>query len=105
MPWIGIIYGDLFRVKSIHKVAQRWTDGALARYYSIREWKEEVSEFFDVEDVRIYGNKAEVLPPMLPGSNAFRLRIMGLIPNPVSRFITNTCKAGAFLTTTLRKRQ
>jgi hypothetical protein len=79
---------------------QRHTDGAIARYYSIPEWKELVSEFFRVERVLVYGSKSEVLP--IP-SGKLKSQILKLIPNSASRFLTNRMRFGQLLVSDLRK--
>src|SRR5579864_3516071 len=61
----GLVRGDLFRSGSLHATMQRHTDGALARYYTVPEWKTLVSEFFEVESTLIYGSKSQIL--QLPG--------------------------------------
>lgn len=97
----GILLGELFRTKSLHKIVQRWTDGAIARYYSISEWRDLASEFFQVESIRIFGSKSEIVP--LPGGRSKAI-MMSIIPNNLSRFLTNRCKMGGFLVSTLKKK-
>jgi ubiquinone/menaquinone biosynthesis C-methylase UbiE len=97
----GLLRGELLRTKSLHKVVQRWADGAIARYYSISEWRNLVSEFFHIENIQIFGDKSEIVP--LPGGKAKAI-VMSLIPNNLSRFITNRCKMGGFLVSTLSKK-
>lgn len=41
------------------------TDAALARYYSIPEWRTVCSDLFTIDNVQIFGEKASVIP--LPG--------------------------------------
>ena len=96
----GILPGNLFKGKSIHKTAQYWTDGAIARYYSASEWKELCAQFFHVEDVLVFGQKSGLIP--LPAGKLKDL-IMRLIPNRLSRFLTNECKMGEFLVAKLKK--
>jgi ubiquinone/menaquinone biosynthesis C-methylase UbiE len=96
----GILQGDLFKAKSIHKTAQYWTDGAIARYYSAPEWKELCSKIFNVEEILVFGQKSGLIP-LPPGKiKEFFLR---LIPNPLGRFLTNECKMGEFLVAKLKK--
>jgi SAM-dependent methyltransferase len=98
----GILLGELFRRKSLHAITQQSTDGAIARYYSIPEWRVLVSEFFYVERAFVCGNKLEIIP--LP-SGKIKNFISILIPDGISRFLTNRCKMGTFLVTTLIKRE
>jgi ubiquinone/menaquinone biosynthesis C-methylase UbiE len=97
----GILLGDLFRAKSIHKTAQYWTDGAIARYYSAPEWKKLCSEFFHVENMLVFGQKSGLIP--LPAGKMKDL-ILRIIPNPLSRFLTNAGKMGEFLVAKLENR-
>lgn len=96
----GVIKGNLFKSKSLHKVRQTEIDGALARFYTVPEWKDLVSEFFTVEDVRILGSKTELVP--LPGGG-LKNAVLGVFPDSAGRFLTNTCKLGTFLVSTLTK--
>ena len=75
-------------------------DGALARFYTIPEWKQLVSEFFKVDEVRILGSKSEIVP--LPGGS-LKSAMLAAIPDAAGRFFTNSCKLGTFLVSTLRK--
>jgi len=85
---------NLFSRSGLHASIQQRTDGALARYYTRNEWRELVSDLFEVQRIRIYGKKTELVP--IPAGK-FKNTLVGLIPNPVSRFFTNTCKWGSFL--------
>jgi ubiquinone/menaquinone biosynthesis C-methylase UbiE len=97
----GILRRDLLKTRSLHKTVQRQTDGAIARYYSIDEWKEQVGRYFEVDDVRIYGSKAEVFP--IPGGPV-KNRIMAMVPNRITALMTNQGRMGLFLTSIQHKR-
>lgn len=97
----GLFQGELFRGKSIHDIMQKWTDGALARFYTVPEWREVVAPLFTVQDLRIYGTKAEALP--LPAGK-LKTAALKVIPNSVTRFLLNRCRMGSYLVTTLQKR-
>lgn len=99
--YFGLIRGEMFRSRSLHKIIQKHSDGAIARYYSIKEWKELVSELFCIENIVILGAKEEVIP--LPGGK-FKNMVMGLVPDRITRFFTNRCKCGSFLVSALRKK-
>jgi len=96
----GILRGDLFRSKSIHRTMQRYTDGALARYYTRNQWRALTSGNFQVEQILVYGSKAQLVP--LPGG-AVKNLCMRMIPDGMSRLVSNRLKFGTFLVSRLRK--
>lgn len=96
----GIVKRHLFRTGSLHKVRQIEIDGALARFYTVAEWKSLVSEFFTVENVKIMGSKTELVP--LPGGR-LKDAVLGLIPDAAGRLFTNNLRLGTFLVSTFRK--
>ncbi len=97
---LGLIKGDLLKTKSLHKTVQRYTDGALARYYTISDWRNLVTKYFGIKDIRVYGCKTELIP--LPEGRVKNL-ILSLIPDRLSRLITNRCKFGGMLVSILGK--
>jgi ubiquinone/menaquinone biosynthesis C-methylase UbiE len=97
----GILMGDLWRTRSLHKTMQNRWDGALARFYSRGEWRSLVGDLFAIDEVRIYGQRSEVVPLNVP---RLHYVVMPLIPRGMSRFLTNTCRLGSFLVTFLRRR-
>ena len=96
----GIVKRHWFRTGSLHQVRQTEIDGALARFYTIPEWKALISEFFTVEDVKIMGSKSELVP--LPGGRV-KSAVLDAIPDAAGRFFTNSCRLGTFLVSTMRK--
>ena len=98
--YYGILRGGFLRTRSLHRLLQETTDGALARYYTVDEWRELASERFTVESVRVYGHKEQLLP--LPFGRA-KERLARLIPDRVGRWITNRPSIGFMLVSTLRK--
>lgn len=90
----GMLRGDLLKTLSLHQTVQKYTDGAIARYYSINEWRSLVSKYFVVKDIRVYGSKADLVP--LPGGT-FKNYIMNIIPDRASRLFSNRLKLGTFL--------
>jgi ubiquinone/menaquinone biosynthesis C-methylase UbiE len=96
----GVFRGRLLKRDSLHTIMQEMTDGAIARYYSKAEWTALVSSHFDLQSLRIYGLKSDVVP--LPAGR-FKDRLMTLMPDAWSRFLTNTCQLGSFLVSTLRR--
>jgi ubiquinone/menaquinone biosynthesis C-methylase UbiE len=91
-----------FRHGTLHQVSQNSNDGAIARLYTARDWRNLVGPFFDVESIRIYGLKAEVLP--LPHGR-LKSSLETLIPDSVGRLFTNELRMGSFLVATMRKLQ
>ena len=96
----GLLRGKLPKPGLVHSARQQLIDGALARYYTRSEWRQLVSDLFTVADTRIYGSKSELLP--LPSGRVKNV-LRACIPDVSSRFVTNRCRAGMFLVTTLRK--
>lgn len=96
----GIIRGGLFRTGSLHKTMQSNTDGALARYYNARNWRRLVGELFRVDYILIKGSKAEVFP--MPGGR-IKSALMAVVPNFLTRLMTNSCRMGSFLVSRLVK--
>lgn len=96
----GFARGHLFRTKSFHEASQLMTDGAIARFYTISEWKTLVSDRFEVEEVQILGSKTGLIP--LP-AGAVKKAVMRLIPNSLSKFLNTKMRLGTFLFSTLRK--
>ena len=97
---LSIAEGGLFKGRPLHATIQQFTDGAMARYYSISEWKHLVADLFVVRSVQILGQKTDLVP--LPGGS-FRNAILGLIPNRLSRLMTNKCRMGSFLVAKMAK--
>lgn len=96
----GILRGKLPINGLVHRARQQLIDGAIARYYTPSEWQDLVSDLFSVEDTRIYGSKSELLP--MPSGKVKDL-LRSAIPDAGGRFITNQCKMGMFLVSTLKK--
>jgi len=91
----GIIMGDIFKTRSLSRTVQRHTDGALARYYTPSSWRKLVEELeFKVDYIIVKGSKAELFP--IP-SGKIKSTLMSLVPNAITRFLTNQCHMGSFL--------
>jgi len=91
---LSVAEGGIFKGRPLHETMQKFTDGAIARYYSIPEWRELVSGLFVVRDIQVLGQKTDLVP--LPGGS-FKNAILRLIPDSLSRFMTNRCGMGSFL--------
>lgn len=98
--YYGVLRGGLFRTRSVHKLIQEATDGALARYYTIDEWRGLVTPLFRVDRVTVLGHRTQLVP--LPWG-ALKERIGGLIPVGVGRWITNRPFFGYMLVAEMTK--
>jgi ubiquinone/menaquinone biosynthesis C-methylase UbiE len=98
----GLMMGRLFKLGSIHSVMQEWWDGAIARFYTIDEWKQIVSENFDIKKTLICGGKPEMLP--LP-SGKLKLFFLSILPNWLGQFMATNLRMGTFLVTELEKKE
>jgi len=96
----GIFQGELFKTKSLLNTVQKHTDGAIARFYTVGEWKALVSRIFLLEKVAICGSKTDIIP--LPAGK-LKKSIMQLIPDGVGRFFTNQMRMGNFLVSIMKK--
>lgn len=96
----GILFGDYFRLGSLHAVSQAQTDGAIARYYTAKEFEKLVDGLFIVERAQITGHKSDVIP--LP-SGRLKSWIVRIIPNVFTRFLTDRLRFGSFLIVELRR--
>lgn len=91
---IGIVKRELFK-STLHQILQNHCDGAMARFYTKNEWKNELeSQGFEVSRVRIMGMKTELLP--IPASK-FKTFFLSLIPDAIARFFTNSLRMGSFV--------
>jgi SAM-dependent methyltransferase len=96
----GIVCGGLLKTRCLHKLSQLSIDGALARIYTVTEWRSLVERDFIVEEILIKGQKSELFP--LPAGR-LKNAVMRATPNALSRFILNTCRQGSFLISRLKK--
>jgi SAM-dependent methyltransferase len=96
----GVLQGHLMKHGNVHSVAQRATDGAIARYYTPAEWREVTQGIFKVEDVRICGLKSDVIP--LPAGRLKSL-VERLMPSGATRLLTNQLRMGSFLVANMRR--
>jgi len=96
----GLVSGNLFRMRSLHKSIQLRTDGAIARYYTPRDWQKLSGDLFEVEDIFILGPKSDIVPfPAGLLKNIARR----ILPNRLNRFLTKNIHMGVFLNSVLRK--
>ena len=96
----GIFAGEFLKTRSLHELVQLHTDGAIARFYTINEWRALAGRFFEIEQIQIKGQKSELFP--LPASN-FKDFLMGVVPDSIGRLFLNNLQQGSFLISTLKK--
>jgi ubiquinone/menaquinone biosynthesis C-methylase UbiE len=96
----GVFRGQLKRYQDLHRVAQAATDGAIARYYTPSEWRQISKGLFDIESIRIYGHKAEILP--LPAGKLKKI-FERFIPDAFGRLLINRLRLGSFLVAEMRR--
>jgi 2-polyprenyl-3-methyl-5-hydroxy-6-metoxy-1,4-benzoquinol methylase len=96
----GLFKGGLG--KGIHRVIQDNTDGAMARFYSIDEWRDDLSKAgFSVQSIRIMGLEAELIP--LPGGK-IKSFLLALIPGFISYFLASGLRMGSFIVSDVIKK-
>jgi len=96
----SILDGSLFKEKSLELVVQNYTDGAIARYYTPKDWEKLVEDNFQLINISVYGQKGELFP--IPGGGVKNF-IMGFFPNFLTRFFTNKLRFGSFLVSHIKK--
>ena len=89
------------RQESNHEIAQRFTDGAIARFYSVPEWQSLCADTFKLVKVQVTGLKTDVLP--LPGG-FFKEWCIEHVPDQVTRFMTDKLRMGSFLIVHMTRR-
>ena len=100
--FLGILRGGLLKTRSLNMLVQQSSDGALARYYTIAEWKALLTKLFIVQNIPVFGSKSQLIP--LPRGRA-REFLASLVPNSVGRFITNRPCVGSLLVSSFQKKQ
>jgi len=87
----GVISGELFKTKSLHKTVQFFTDGAIARYYTISGWRFLMRNILKLNYAAVFG----------PNSDA--LRLPRSVPHAIAGFFTHNLRMGSFLVSRLKK--
>ena len=96
-----LVKGYFFKGKEIHNAMQDYTDGAIAWYYTAKELSALVRKTgLTVLSTKVYGQKTDILP--LPAGKVKKI-LLSIIPNYISRFITNSLRQGFFLVLSARK--
>jgi ubiquinone/menaquinone biosynthesis C-methylase UbiE len=97
----GIVLGDLFRSWSLSKAVQNSTDGAIARYYTLASWHSLIQGAgLKVKNASVKGQKSDLFP--LP-QGKLKSSLMRIVPDRFTRFLTNQCRMGQFLISTIVK--
>ena len=96
----GAWRGQWRKGRSLHHVSQSATDGAIARYYKPREWRAVVGDLFELERMRIFGLKSDVVP--LPHGRP-KQAVMNLLPDGLARFLSRHLRMGSLLVVDMRK--
>ena len=96
----GIFQGQFRELSNLHRVAQGATDGAIARYYTPKDWAALTAGRFEIEQFRFYGVKSEVIP-LPPGR--LKRAIERIVPDFAARFGTNSLRMGTFLVAEMRR--
>lgn len=84
--YYGLLKGGIFRGKNAHELIQENTDGALARYYTLEELKEELAGKFQIQRITLLGNKMQPLPMKY---GPLKEKLSALIPDAFGRWLTN----------------
>jgi len=87
----GLLKGYWVRTGALHKIAQTYTDGALARHYSVSEWHSLASKYLYIKSVRIFGRKLDLI--VLPGVRIKNV-LTALIPDRLARLAMNKWRLG-----------
>jgi ubiquinone/menaquinone biosynthesis C-methylase UbiE len=98
--YYGLLKGGMFRGQSAHELLQSNTDGALARYYTTEDLRDEISGLFALSEIDYLGSKLQLLPL---GYGTLKLLLAKLIPNRVGRWITNRQFFAYMLVATCKK--
>ena len=96
----GILRGEFWTLGSIHKINQGATDGAIARFFTSRDFAKLLPPSLVLEKAWVTGQKADALP--LP-SGRVKTFLLAHAPNALTRFITDRLRVGTFLVLTLRR--
>jgi SAM-dependent methyltransferase len=89
------------RLVSLHHASQSGSDGAIARYYKPREWRAVTCDLFEIDALRIFGLKSDIV--LLPHGR-LKQATMNLIPDALARFVTRHLRMGSLLVSHMRKR-
>lgn len=96
----GILQGKLFQHSSVEDIVQEASDGAIARYYTLDQWRQLCRGLFKVKNCLVFGQKTDLI--LLP-SGPFKSALAKVFPDALARLFTNQLRFGSFLVTRLKK--
>ena len=96
----GILRRELWKVGNVHRINQAATDGALARFYSPREFARAAASSFTVRRMEVTGLKTDAIP-LPPGR--LKSALLRNVPDAVTRFCTDSLRWGTFLVVELER--
>lgn len=88
------------REGDLHRILQAATDGAIARYYSARDWRAATAGLFTIDSTEICGLKTELVP--LP-HGFLRRAVETLLPDGIARLLLRRMRMGSFLVARMSK--
>lgn len=97
----GLFKGHFFRGKTLHQAMQASTDGALARFYTFRSWKNIIGDRFTVQRVETFGGKADFV--LLPAGR-IKNTLLRVIPGALALFGLKNLRMGTFLVCSMTKK-
>lgn len=97
----GILKGDFLRHKSIFDIINSHSDGAIARFYSLKEWNFLIkSKKLNIEYNKIYGLKSDIFP--IPNGKIKKL-LISLTPSFIFKIFITKLSMGSFLVSSIKK--
>jgi ubiquinone/menaquinone biosynthesis C-methylase UbiE len=96
----GLLRREFWTIGDIHQINQAATDGALARYFSKRDFKKMLGSLFEIEDISVIGQKPDAIP--LPNGK-LKAFLIDHLPDAVTRFITDRLHLGTFLVAKIKR--
>ena len=96
----GLFRGEFLSVGGVHRINQLATDGALARFFSVSEFKKLLADLFVIEKLRVTGQKMDAIP--LP-HGPVKTYLVQNVSDTFTRFVTNSLRLGTFLIVNVRR--
>lgn len=96
---VGLKTGQIKKLSNLHESIQKQTDGALARYYTKKDFIGIIPKEFSIREIYSIGPKTDIV--LLPQSK-FKNFLMKIIPTSLNWFLTKTLGMGCFLIISLK---